>query len=574
MPTTILATPSTLTKSLASAQPGDTIQLQGGNYPGTFDLKTPNVTIEPAPGEGPAVLTGPAAFTAAKVAWLHIHPTAAGATVRRLAMVREGAIAALYTAGWNDYGIVVEAPDVTISMCRLAGMNKGIHIKGATSLRSTITHNHIGPTIQSNIVLATSYGVIRGALIAHNTLDGSYREDNIQFMPNFDIPLADQANDVSNLGVIIYDNELLNANENAIDLKGAGLIVIDSNTIRRALGSNDGALAWNRDARGAIMHGARTTSRRVIVRNNDIADCLGGVRIYDEWKVYHNRIVRNNTDYTGSDSAFVGKAPVFTGVEMGKGFVLGAAVRNNVVGGHKDADVAFYQNSKNGLTCDFNLYVGASFALQYEGAWHYPLMLADWRGSTGLDAMSTAAAAMPADLPLAGALTFTKGPGNGRVVRVLDAGFFTAWFGRADLTAEVIYLSTTPYLVVAVDYDKNELTLNEDATWGDKWPVCWRSPVARVGIIVDYVEPVEPPDDPDAATIAELHALLDASLAEIERLIAAAVVADDAAAANVAALSTRTASLASSTSSLAMARAQIVAAQAALREPQDTALAA
>lgn len=560
-PQTLIAYPTpgpgapSLNTTLALAQPGDVIQLHGGAYPGIYRIDTPGLTLEPYQDESP-VFTGPANFSSAKVAWLTIGEKAKGVTVRGLSLVREGEIAAVFSSGYSDFGIVIEGPDATVDGCTVRGQNKGVHLKGSTSTGATITNCRIGPTVQSCIVLATSKSVVRGALIAHNTLGGSYREDGIQFMPDFDLPLSDQANDVSNLGVIIYSNTISDCNENAIDLKGAGLIVIDGNTIRRALGSNDGALAWNRDARGAIMHGARTTSRRVIVRNNDVEDSLSGIRIYDEWKVYHNRILSNNTDYTGPNSAFVGKAPVFTGVEMGKGLVVGAAVRNNIIGGHKDADIAFYQNAKNGLTSNFNLYLGGEFALQYEGAWHYPLSLADWRALTGLDALSTAAVAMPAPdaIPAAGALTFTTGAGAGRVVKVFDAGFFTAWFGRSDLASETVYLGATPHLVVAVDYDKNELTLNEDTDWGDGTPVYWRTPTPRPGPIVT------PSDPTDAAQITELHALLDTALAEIERMIAAAVVTDSAATANAA-------TLAIARAELVAAQARIAAAQAALAAP-------
>src|SRR4029453_12391905 len=134
-----------------------------------------------------------------------------------------------------------------------------------------------------------------GALIAANLLEGSYREDGIQFMPN--LTLADSTADISNLGTIIYGNVIRDCNENAVDLKGAGQIVLDGNIVYRICGSNNGGPDWNRRSICAVMRGARASSRQVIERNNVIFNSASGSYLLDEWKHYNNVMLWNNFDF-------------------------------------------------------------------------------------------------------------------------------------------------------------------------------------------------------------------------------------------------------------------------------------
>ncbi len=417
---------------------GATIQLRTADYSGLYSLSVPGVTLEPYPGDSP-IFTGPAKpIVGVKPAWLTIKPAAKGATVRGLSFVRSGVITA--AKAFNDFGIIIEAPDVTVEGCALAGMCKGLHIKGKTSTGITVVHNHIGPTYQGCIVVGTSYGVIRGGLIGWNLLKGSYAEDGIQFIQDFDAP--DKSTDISNMGMIVYQNEIRDCNENAIDCKGAARIVIDGNVIVRTMGSNNGPVnGWNHGSQACIMKGAGASTRDVIIRNNVIVDNSSGPRVFDGWHVYHNRVENNN--YSTFDDSWRG----FGIAQMEPT----GCIKNNLVSGNRAGDLQLLPNPAN-VKCN------------------------------------------PVEAGPGVELTHVVGNGVGGRLFVKDAGYFTDWFGRADLPPEVLYLGDERYEVQAVDYENNTVQLDRDAPQRDGDPVYWRSPIPNVGIQEEYVVgPVDPP---------------------------------------------------------------------------------
>jgi hypothetical protein len=403
------------------------------------------VTLEPYQGETPR-FTGPPQFTPDKVAWLHIAESAKGAAVRYLAFQREGDIAEIWRQGWGDYGIVVEAPDVSIRACWLCGMAKGIHVKGSQSTRGTIEANLIGPTVDSGVVMGSSGGVVRGTLIASNFIHGSYREDGIQCMQNFELPDAEQVKDVSNLGIIIWRNQIEGCNENAIDLKGAGQVIVAENRIRRIGGYSNGAPDFDPNKRSpmAIMHGARTSAGWVVIRDNDIQDSSGGIRLFPLWYIYHNRAVNCNYDPSGKVWAGVGF--------LQPGATPGAKLKNNLANGN--------------LGGNYNLAAPT----------------ADFKGN-----QIAPGAALP--------LTTCKGAGRGVWLPVEDAGYFTDWMGR-NLPPDVVYLSDRAYQISGIDYQGNRLQLDKEAQWNDGDPVLWRSPAPQVG----PTEPTAPTTQPEPPT--------------------------------------------------------------------------
>lgn len=431
---TLTATPATFQSQLDAANPGDTVALRGGDYPGLFTLSRPGVTVTPYQDE-PAILSGPVNTAGNKPAWLRI--VAPGATVRGLTFARVGPIEKAKM--FDDWGILIEADDATVDGCSLSGMTKGIHIK--EGLCPTITHNDIGPTYQSCIVVSTSHGVIRAGLIAWNSLHGSWREDAIQFMPDYDA--ANTATDVSNLGMVVYENTVTDCNENAIDLKGAGLVIVHGNQITGIGGSNDGPFGgWNHNANQAIGKGARTASGLVLIRNNDLRGNCSGIRSQPGWKIAHNLIADNNFSPAGGDWDGYG-----IGNQNGG---AGLAVVNNLVSGHRGGDFV-----------------------------NMP---------TNADVRSNPTTPGPG-----GALTWTVGSGAGDALPVGEAGYFTDWFERADLPADVIWLGGERYEVRSVNYAKNILHLDRAAKWVDAQPVTWRDPAPAVGPLADYLPPVDPP---------------------------------------------------------------------------------
>lgn len=479
---TIVVQPNDLQKVLDNAQPNDTIMLRGGDYIGEFNLKTADLTLQPHENE-PARFIGPIKYVKGdKPAWLHIFPSARGAAVCGLTFARTGDIAKLYRDGWNDVGVIVEAPDVTVDGCLLAGMAKAIHVKGAISTGGTITNNHIGPTVDSNIAIGSSLGVLRGLFIAYNVLDGSYREDGIQFMPNSTLPEAERIKDVSNLGAIVYANEFRNQNENGIDLKGADQVVIADNIFEYIAGSGNGAPDWNMNSRWVISLGANASSGQVLMRNNLIQNTCGGIRLDSpDWIIIHNELANNNwrpeiaTGYKGFGIRQPGKS-------------TSPLVINNLAYGNLEGDFLLGGAQSRGN-----------------------------RTTRGLGA------------PLA---KVTKN-GSGVVLPLDNAGYFTDWFGCADLPKDILWLNGKPYSVLAVDWKKNVVTLDQETAWTAGDLVTWRSPDPVAGRQEIYGGPTEPPIDPPVDPPIEptqelVQLLLEASFSPTEAAQLRALLKDKA----------------------------------------------
>jgi len=458
----IEATPINLQAKLDAATPGDVVALRGGEYPGEYAIRRPGLTLQSVPGAPsghPPVFVGPAKpVSGDKPAWLLIYPSAANTTLSGLTFAREGDITK--AKAYNDFGVIIEAPGVTVQDCRISGMTKGIHVKGPKSTGVTIRNNVIGPTYQSNIVVGTSYGVVRALLIAYNLLERSYIEDGIQFMQNFDLSDDAKAADVSNLGTIIYQNTIRDHGENAIDLKGAGLVVIDGNVITRIAGSNNGPLdGWNHNANQSIGKGAHASSGYVLIRNNDIQDNCSGIRSQPGWKIVHNLIANNNYSSDGTIWAGYG-----IGNQNGGGRL---AIVNNLVYGHGGSDL-------------INMPANA-----------------DVRGNR-----VDAGPGVP--------LTTTRQGGGGRDLPVIDASYFTDWLGRKDLPAEVIFVGDERYEVTGVNYATNTVQLDRTAAWTEGAPVCWGSPLPVAGIQPHWQAP--PVVDPPVPELEMVRLLLESQM--------------------------------------------------------------
>lgn len=462
------ANPNTLRTILAGAQPGDTIVLEPGAYAGEYGTPTAGKPDAPITVAGPpdAIFTGgntPLSWTinaphwrlqdfsiepgtdprpGQKPTWVAVRSAGSHAQLHQITMRRDGDIAD--AKRWNDFGIVVEGPHTLITAMRMYGMTKPIHVKGP-AIGVTIKSNHIGPAYQSCIVMGSSLGVMRQCLIAFNVLEGSYIEDAIQFMPNYDA--ANVEADISNLGTIIYHNIMRDCGENAIDLKGAGFVVIDGNLITHMAGSNDGPVnGWNFNALNAIGRGARTSCRQVIIRNNRLLENAAGIRLLPtDWHIYHNQIDNNNwrpeiDNHRGYGIRQPGGAP-------------GASARNNLIHSNLDGDLIV-----SGIDEGYN---------------------------------------RPTPGP-GGPLTSTRAGGSGRIVPVHRPGFFSAWYGRTDLPPERIVIGEHVAHVVSVDYNGRTVTIDRDLTWKDGAPICYGSGSPMVGPLKwdDMPEPVEPETPP------------------------------------------------------------------------------
>jgi hypothetical protein len=457
---TIDTTPADLQAKLDAAKPGDVLAMRSGEYPGEYTVCNPGLMLLPADGELPVFVGPTKPDSGTKPAWLHIYPNAANTVLNGLTLARAGDITK--AKAYNDFGIIIEAPGVTVQDCSLSGMTKGIHVKGAKSTHVTLRNNVIGPTYQSNIVVGTSYGVVRALLIAYNLLERSYIEDAIQFMQNYDLSDALKASDVSNLGAIIYQNTIRDCSENAIDLKGAGLVVIDGNNITHIAGSNNGPLAgWNHSANQSIGKGARASSGYVLIRNNDLQDNCSGIRSQPEWKIIHNLIANNN--YSPAGMLWAGY-----GISNQNGGA-GLSVVNNRVYGNLGGDL-------------INMPPAA-------------------------DVHGNRADAGPGE-PVTGVVKT-----DGNLLTVKDAGFFTDWFGRTDLPPDVVYVQGDRYEVAAVDYKANTLRLDRPVQATAGGDVCWQSAKPMVGIVGVEAPPVDPPPvDPPVEGVETVHLTISAEM--------------------------------------------------------------
>jgi hypothetical protein len=199
----------------------------------------------------------------------------------------------------------------------------------------------------------------------------------------------------------------------------------------------------------------------VIIRNNVLTNNSSGIRVYKGYKVCHNLVTDNNYSPVG----------VYDGFGISQ-IERPAAIKNNLVSGNRRYDV---------------------------------------QGLTGTECNPTE--------PGPGvALTATRGAGSGRLLPLVDAGYFTDWYGR-DLPPDVLYLNDERAEVQAVDYAANTVMLDRDVTWQDGQPVYWRSPSPMVGMQEVYTPPppIEPPVEPPAPPPDELVKLiLEASMSPTE----------------------------------------------------------
>lgn len=476
------ANPANLAGHMKNAKPGDEIELASGRYAGLFTTGAPGapnarITVRAAQGAQPVfsgadnsvaslvvnqpywtledLLIEPTAKpNSAKPVWLNIRPGGAHAIVRRVTLARDADVKAVKP--WNDFGIVVAGDHVLLEDVRAFGMVKGIQIQGGC-IRPRLRRCHVGPTYQSTVVVTTSYGIVRGADIDLCRLEDSYIEDAIQWMHNYDLTGDARIADVSALGTIVRRTVMRGCGENALDFKGAGLVVVDGCHISRMAGSNDGPLAgWNYNAVAAVTRGSGASCDNILLRNTTIEECASGVRLLpSNWTIIHNDIQDNNWRPERSDYAGFGiRAP---------GGARGASIINNAIGGHLGGNII---------------------------------------APDGIEFVNNPT---EAGLP-AYPLTETRSAGSGIVVPLGNARYFTDWFGLTDIPLDRIVIGGQLALVTAVNYANQTVTLDRPLQWDDRAPVYLGSDRAVTGVLPDYSQidgPDPEPDDPDEPPITE-----------------------------------------------------------------------
>ena len=404
--------------------------------------------------------------------------------------------------GYVDSGISVSEADYNIiennyidGWCRI-----GIGV-GKQSFYNTFRNNTVLNCYANNLNFGSSLGTMQGNLVEGNTLCGNLISDCIQFEQDYDVPPPDTG---SNQGVVIRNNILCGAGENAIDLKGASYIVIEGNIIYNNTGNNDGGLnpdqGDNRQGGlGGIMHGSGAGSSEVIIRNNVFYDCQGGILPENGFKLYGNALLYNNRDYTGTNSDYTWtRKPAFTGITAWNGLER-IGLKNNIIGGHNSAEIAL-RNTATSVDMNNNLYLTNPKLVEYRGLYDWDVLgFDDWKqylqglpGVTGKDSQSIEADPLFVNVPEdivgdhtlfdfnlqenspgidAGThLTETTSSGSGSQVQVEDAGYFFDGYGITQ-GDEIKIGDNVLVRITDIDYDTNTLTIDQNINWNNGDPV-------------------------------------------------------------------------------------------------------
>lgn len=514
----------TATKASNTVVAGDTVTLYGGNFDESFTIKRSGTVNAPiiwiaASGETPTIrgqagiqyivdnngfsynifdgvdfTWHPASPVANKrFPWIKIRGAAAvGNEFRNCTIYRDGAIADIYAAGWDDWGIqITNAQHTHIYRCTVYGQGQPIILATGADQYTLIEECTCGPSVQSTIVINTSRSVLRHAWIKNCTLQGSYQEDGLQFTNDFQA--ANPATDISNWGTLVSGCIIKDNSENALDLKACRYVVLEHNIIYGTLGSNDGLIAPNRNSFNAVTQGANTTHEQVILRYNIFFDNGGGINLEDtEFHIYNNTAVGNNRDYTGNPSTLGTPADklLFTGLRHSGGPGNGA-VKNNIFVGMDDGPLGLVPAAGD-IDIDYNYYDDEPY-ISAAGVWTQAASFAAWKAaldySGGNDAHSILGTFADIDfinVPTArptgahtaydfgilatsdckgvgGPLTtVAAGATNSLTFRVKDAGYFFDGMGIVD--GDTITVNGQTRTITSIDYGTDEITVSEPLT--------------------------------------------------------------------------------------------------------------
>ena len=274
-------------------------------------------------------------------------------------------------------------------------------------------------------------------------------------------------------------------------------MLIEGNIIYGSIGSSDGPLkGWNREARGSITRGSRTSTRDVIIRNNVLYDNSSGIRPAEGYMVYNNTIVANNRDFTGTSSEFSARdSPSFTGIFQRNGEPDNFSIMNNIIMGHNIVEVALRLNANPIVSIDHNIYGQDAFSnFRTSHAWNV-YTFSEWQAELAKrpnvvggeqhsfladDPLFVSVPSFPngdhsqfnfdlaAESPAidsGGPLTYTMGSGTGNQIVVKDARYFFDGYGIA--FGDAIRIGSRVAMIKSIDYEKNILTITRDISWFD-----------------------------------------------------------------------------------------------------------
>ena len=533
----VLAPYKTLDKADQVATPSTKVYLRGGTYREYFEPTTSgasgtdnDIAYEAYPGEEPLFLGDPNTTPIVKLTGTISHITLRGIRSRwgydtapnndykyalwqldganvqhilvdRVTLERQGYdnLAALYSAKWNEYGIsFINAKYCEMKNSIVRGVKRGVHLQDEVK-EIWVHNNNLGPIVFSPIVINGGNFTWKDVLISFNDIWGSYSEDGIQGQPdNIQLEKAP----TTNWGVVVYGNNIFDCNENAIDLKGCRYWLIEGNYIWGIKGSNNGPVGGWDKAGYAIMRGANHDAFDIIVRNNAIWDCAGGIGIRgDGWKVYNNAVLYNNSNYLGPNQSYGDLT--FLGIMNVEG-KSDVGVKNNIAYGTEGCDIGARMTnfgSSGDMDLDYNLgltwldrvYPGTG------GTRYTYLSVRDAIAATGWNTEGEAhnKTGSWADIAFDGLpqrpvgpqprsnfrikttsiayqaggwQTLANGSGSSSVTLVVD----DARYFKADMTlrtGDKIFFNGQERRCTAINYGTNTITLDAAATWSNNAPI-------------------------------------------------------------------------------------------------------
>lgn len=432
------------------------------------------------------------------VYWILTSASANGTIIRNNRLVlapKYTSLSPTQTNNYRDKGIGVVGSDNTeISSNYVEGVDQGIFSRDLGGKKLVIRKNHTFKTWASGLHIGSPGAPqIQHILVEDNLFEYSLTEDGIQFTQNFNA--SDPATDISNLGAIVRNNVFKDNSENAIDLKGAGDIVIDNNIIYGTDGDNDGFFLCgclcasggnDRCSMNAIGRGSRTQSGNVIIRRNIIYDNPGGIKHRNgnqNWVIYHNTIINNNHDFSGSNSSWADPSnDTFTGIRGDT--TSGIFIKNNIIAQHNHREISF--TSVGGrYEVDNNLYWHTGtpqFGTNHQETNRRiakPLFInipASFR-PTGDHSQydfhllnSSNNPALNTGVPL----TKTRSAGSGQQIPVSNALYFSD--GNGSISGDIVQIGSSTATITGINLETNTLTVNRSLTWN-----------ANAGVTLPYV---------------------------------------------------------------------------------------
>jgi len=500
----------TIAKANAMARAGDTITIRGGEYTEAINPQRSGTALEPityvAEAGEVVTLTSPpndesgrkTAIVLANTSYIIVD----GITVDGKRLSVSG-----HESDVDSFIRMSNAHHNVIRNCNFRYANgwSGVHIHGGSSQNRILNNtfdavgtNHIpdGYPDAGNdlgdilVVKNASRNVIEGNSFSrggHNTLDiiGSY---NVIRGNSFDGKWTGTDSPGSRAGGELSANEKFNVPE------PRGYNLFEFNIVKNAAASGD-----DPNNVGMKVQGINQIVRANYFFDNKAEAILGETRAGKIERTQHNRIY-NNTFYRsgglfiyrdyGHDFPFndnVWKNNLVAGLQQNRQVVIEFLTLANINGDTsdeiEDTTIAgnIFETGPGGAAAVLKVKVGdtsISDTFQAMGK-RYPRNVYDNRTARiefqnaaartirGFDVRS-GSAAIDTGIPL----TYTVSAGSGRTVRVEDARYFYDGFGIVGEAGDSIMIGNAPAIrVIAVDYDRNELTLDSSIAWSAGLPV-------------------------------------------------------------------------------------------------------